>query len=93
MRAVDWIQYIRLEMPETLAVKIHPRGAMPVWARLIETESDWVTFEVGFRHGREVESWDVDMLEAVVSDAVVDVTVGVVPVQESPFNAVVSGEK
>ena len=59
----------------------------------LTAESDWVTFEIGFRHGREFESWDVDMLEAVVSDAVVDGAVGVVPVQESPFNAVVSGEE
>jgi hypothetical protein len=42
-----------------------------------------MVFEIGFGHGDgESEVWDVDMVESVVSDAVIDGEVDVVPVQE-----------
>lgn len=87
MRAREWVQYIRLRLPETLAVKVNPRQSFPVWVRPSESNGERVEFEVAFDGvDGDIQTWDIDMLESVVSDALVDGTVDTVPVQESPFS-------
>lgn len=88
MQVREWVQFIRLRLPETLAVKVNPRQSFPVWVRPAESDGERVEFEIKFDGDAdgEVQAWDIDMLESVVSDAVVDGEIETVPVQDSPFS-------
>lgn len=50
-------------MPARLVVKVHPRGAILVWAHHRESENDRAEFEIAFEHGVEL---------GVVSDVVIE---------------------
>lgn len=95
MQVREWIQYIRLRLPDALAVKVNPRQSFPVWVRPAASDGERVEFEVSFDGNAdgEMQVWDIDMLESVVSDAVVDGDIDTVPVQDSPFSPAASAEE
>lgn len=82
----EWLQYARVEMDDTLVLKIDAPKQVTVWARPLRAGEDAL-----FETVREDESMDkmpIGIVEDMIQDCLsADGVVEPVPVQESPFIA------